>query len=142
MFVLKSVLSGSGISGILVPMVDTTGLQIPPAVKDNFADLLELILASESMNMQERQYWINILPVMTEPQVDSLREILVNEKRQLAAIDAKYAKQIENIGKRQASQELEKRRTEQRSSLETNESKENSAEQALEQELLEKIDSF
>lgn len=123
-------------------MVDTTGLQIPQAVQDNFADLLELIVASESMNMQERQYWINILPVMTPPQIDSLREILVNEKRQLAAIDEKYAKQIENIGNRQAAQELEQRRTEQRSNLVSNESKDNAAEKALEQELLEKIDSF
>jgi len=43
------------------------------------------------MNDEERQYWINILPVMTEDQIKNLKDILENEKRQLAAIDEKYA---------------------------------------------------
>ncbi len=42
------------------------------------------------MNLEERQYWINILPIMTPEQIKNLRDILTNEKEQLAAIDAKY----------------------------------------------------
>lgn len=64
---------------------------VPADVQARFPILVELIRASESMNNEERQYWINILPVMTPDQTKNLEEILVNEKAQLAAIDAKYA---------------------------------------------------
>ncbi len=47
------------------------------------------------MNNEERQYWVNILPIMTPDQRKNLEEILVSEKQQLAAIDAKYSKQAE-----------------------------------------------
>jgi hypothetical protein len=50
------------------------------------------------MNNGERQYWIDILPVMTTEQVQQLREILTNERDQLAAIDAKYATEIQKVG--------------------------------------------
>lgn len=123
-------------------MVAIPGLQISDETKQQFADFIALITESESMNVQEKQYWINILPVMTPEQLESLREILVNEKKQLAAIDAKYAKQIDEIGKRQAAQELEKQRTAQRSSLLTSESQANSAELALEQDILQQIESL
>lgn len=50
------------------------------------------------MNDEERQYWINILPIMTPDQSQSLRDILSNEKKQLQAIDEKYSKEMEKIG--------------------------------------------
>lgn len=65
--------------------------KIPDNVRAAFKDLIDLILGSESMNDEERQYWFDILPVMTPDQVQSLRGILENERSQLAAIDAKYA---------------------------------------------------
>jgi len=68
----------------------TGSTAIPDDVQKQFPELLALIKASESMNDEERQYWINILPIMTPDQVQSLREILDNEKKQLAAIDEKY----------------------------------------------------
>lgn len=43
------------------------------------------------MNDQERNYWLQVLPVMTEDQVKELRDILDTEKRKLAEIDKKYA---------------------------------------------------
>ncbi len=64
---------------------------IPASVRAQFQDLVDLIMGSESMNDEERQYWFDILPVMTPEQVENLRSILTNEKTQLAAIDAKYA---------------------------------------------------
>jgi hypothetical protein len=66
-------------------------LVIPAETQAKFGPLVMLIQGSESMNTEERQYWINILPVMTQEQLQSLNDILVNEKEQLAAIDAKYA---------------------------------------------------
>lgn len=77
----------------------TTGSQsnmslvIPPSTQEKFSELIELILRSESMNNDERQYWIDILPDMTDDQQVQLKTILTNERDQLAAIDAKYAEQ-------------------------------------------------
>ena len=100
----------------------TTGLQIPPEVAKKFADLLELIKKSESMNDEERQYWINILPIMTPEQIQNLRDILENERKQLAAIDSKYQTEIEKLGQaevvKQTEEERRKRR-EERSGKET-----------------------
>ena len=65
-------------------------LTIPNELQKRHSELIDLILQSESTNKEERQYWINILPVMTPDQVENLRQILQNEKNQLAAIDRKY----------------------------------------------------
>ncbi|HLC76469.1 MAG TPA: hypothetical protein VJB82_05145 [Candidatus Peribacterales bacterium] len=66
---------------------------IPDEIQKQFPELIALILGSESMNDEERQYWINILPSMSIEQQENLRQILQNEKDQLAAIDTKYAKE-------------------------------------------------
>lgn len=76
----------------------TSGIVVPPDLQSRFPDLVDLVLRSESMNDEERQYWLNILPIMTPEQVQNLRDILTNERQQLAAIDAKYGQQIDSIG--------------------------------------------
>lgn len=70
-------------------------MTIPDDIKEKFPEYIELILGSESMNDEERQYWVNILPVMTPDQLQNLKDILVNERDQLAAIDKKYSKQLD-----------------------------------------------
>jgi hypothetical protein len=74
-----------------------SGLVIPAETEAKFGPLLALIKGSESMNDEERQYWINILPIMTPDQLKNLEDILQNEKQQLAAIDAKYSKEMSAI---------------------------------------------
>ncbi|PIR54311.1 hypothetical protein COU75_01530 [Candidatus Peregrinibacteria bacterium CG10_big_fil_rev_8_21_14_0_10_42_8] len=69
-------------------------LTISDETKQTFPELVEMIVSSESMNNEERQYWINILPIMTPEQMKNLHDILTNEKVQLAAIDKKYAKKL------------------------------------------------
>lgn len=76
----------------------TAQLTIPPDTQAKFGKFVDLIKGSESMNDEERQYWINILPIMTPEQLKNLEEILVTEKEQLAAIDQKYAEQIKEAG--------------------------------------------
>ncbi len=73
---------------------------IPQDVKDKYSDLVELILKSPSMNDEERQYWFSILPIMTQDQVERLRNILITENKKLAAIDQKYQKQLGNINEK------------------------------------------
>ncbi|MDD4318817.1 MAG: hypothetical protein PHW10_00610 [Candidatus Peribacteraceae bacterium] len=90
------------------------GLSVPADVAKTFGPLVALIGESESMNDEERQYWINILPVMTPDQVRNLQDILENERKQLRAIDEKYAKELENVQDteflRTAEQERQKKR--------------------------------
>jgi len=79
----------------------TSGVVIPDDVRAKFGEIIDLVLGSESMNDEERQYWINILPVMTPEQIQNLRDILENEKKQLKAIDEKYAKELDQAGQSQ-----------------------------------------
>lgn len=90
----------------------TGGLVIPPAVQEKHPELIDLILKSESMNDGERQYWVDILPVMTPDQVEQLRNILQNERDQLAAIDAKYAQEIAAVAPQATLKEMAKERSE------------------------------
>ena len=120
------------------PPPATTGLVIPPDVEKKFPDLARLIRSSESMNDEERQYWVNILPIMTPEQIKNLQDILDNEKKQLAAIDAKYQTEVGKIGNaelvRQTEEERKKKRTE-RSAKETahKETEDKAAEDLLKQ---------
>ncbi len=62
------------------------------------------------MNDEERQYWINILPIMTPEQIQNLRDILENERKQLAAIDSKYQTEIEKLGQAEVVKQTEEER--------------------------------
>jgi len=79
---------------------DKKEFTISQEVKDKYPDLIPLILGSASMNDDERQYWFSILPIMTQDQVNRLREILTTEKQKLAEIDQKYQKQLDEINQK------------------------------------------
>lgn len=70
---------------------------IPKFVKENYADLVPLIIETKSMDDKERQYWFHILPVMSEAQVTKLRNILAKEKQKLAAIDKEYSEKLSDM---------------------------------------------
>lgn len=64
---------------------------VPPLVREKFSDLVKLIYETESMDLEEREYWLQIMPIMSEEQVVKLRDILVNEKEQLEKLDNEYS---------------------------------------------------
>jgi len=70
---------------------DQSTLKVPADIVDRFGDLIKLIKASKSMDDSERQYWIDVLPIMSDDQIQNLRDILDNEKKQLAEAEASYA---------------------------------------------------
>lgn len=117
-------------------------VQVPEEIKQKFPELLELIFGSESMNDEERQYWINILPIMTPDQIENLKGILVNEKEQLAAIDAKYTEEVSLIGAVQMAQRQEKERRAKRKEMEEKERKDSAAETEEEEALLKQIENL
>ncbi len=71
---------------------DDVALIIPDETKEKYPDLVEKIKNSKSMNNSERNYWLQVLPVMTPEQVKELEDILDTEIRKLKEIDEKYSK--------------------------------------------------
>jgi hypothetical protein len=72
--------------------VTATTLTIPDEVATKFADFVELIKGSQSMDTEERQYWVDVLPIMSEDQLNNLRGILNNEKKQIEETNKAYSK--------------------------------------------------
>ena len=70
---------------------DDVQLIIPEETKKKYPELVEGIKGSKSMDNKERNYWLQVLPVMTDEQVDELRDILSTEKKKLAEIEQKYS---------------------------------------------------
>ena len=65
-----------------------------------YKELVDLILATESMDDDERQYWFDIMPSMTDEQVDRLYNILDTEKKKLETLEAKYQDEIKNLNEK------------------------------------------
>lgn len=74
-----------------------TKYSVPASVSEKFPDLIPLLITTESMNAEEREYWFQVLPIMNEDQIVKLRTILVNERDQLKKIDDDYGKEITKI---------------------------------------------
>jgi hypothetical protein len=69
-------------------------LNVSEEVQKKFPDLVELIKGSQSMNQEERQYWVDVLLIMSEDQIQNLRNILDNEKKQIEAANQSLQKGI------------------------------------------------
>jgi hypothetical protein len=120
----------------------TSALVIPPETQQKFAPLLELIQGSESMNNEERQYWINILPIMTADQLKNLEEILSNEKQQLAAIDAKYSKEVAAVSNANVIASMEQKIRSKTQQRQRKEAETEATEEAQGVQILEQIQSL
>ncbi len=116
-------------------------VNVPDEVKAKFPDIVELIMKSESMNNEERNYWLQVLPVMTEDQVKELRDILETEKKKLAAIDAKYA-QPPGEGTVVNIEEVEKKRKEAQDKRKKEEEEHRTQESADAEDLLSKLNEI
>jgi len=112
---------------------------IPTLVKDKFPDLIQLIKETESMNDEERDYWFQILPIMTEEQIKKFRDILVNEKEQLASLDKEYETELTKLNEKHMIEWKEFETKEKRKSITTAESASKQQEQAQEEDLLKRL---
>jgi Spy/CpxP family protein refolding chaperone len=59
-----------------------------------------MILATESMDDDERQYWFDIMPSMTETQIDRLYNILDTERNKLQELEVKYQEEIKDLNEK------------------------------------------
>ena len=117
----------------------TAQVEVPPLVKEKFPDLMQLIEDTESMNKEERDYWYQILPIMTEEQISKFREILLNEKQQLARLDKEYEEELTRLNEKHMIEWKEFETKEKRKALKGAEQKSEAQEQAEEQALLDRL---
>jgi transcriptional regulator with GAF, ATPase, and Fis domain len=71
-------------------------LVIPDEVNEKFGQYVELIQGSRSMDDDERQYWIDVLPIMSDDQLKNLMDILENERKQIEAAEENYSNRMDN----------------------------------------------
>ena len=69
-------------------------------VQTKYPRLIELLLATESMDDSERQYWLDILPSMNADQVQRLTDILETERKKLDELEKKYQTEIDTLNKK------------------------------------------
>jgi len=127
--------TGSSTKSNTATQVQKSKFHIPQIVKDKYANLIPLILQTESMDDEEREYWFQILPIMTSDQISKFKNILVTEKQQLTKLDKDYENELSKINEKhlQEWQEFESK-----DKLETLAKKEKTAEkeEASEEEAL------
>jgi hypothetical protein len=69
-------------------------------IQAKYPELVELVLWSESIDNNEKQYWFDILPSMTSEQIDRLFNILLTERRQLEELNLKYQEEIKSLNEK------------------------------------------
>ena len=73
---------------------------ITDELQAKYPELIKLILATESMDDDERQYWFDIMPSMTDEQIDRLYNILETEKKKLEDLEVKYQTEIKQLNEK------------------------------------------
>lgn len=112
---------------------------VPDSTRKKFPDLVELILASPSMNQTEQNYWIRLLPTLSSKQITDLRTILEDEKRALDEIDAKHATNLENISLVEANLQKQQNRSKKLQAIQHAEELSESEEDNLEDKILREL---
>lgn len=112
---------------------------IPTLVKEKFPDLAQLIRETESMNDEERDYWFQILPIMTEEQIRKFQDILLNEKAQLNRLDKEYESELNRLNEKHMIEWKEFEAKEKRKVLTEAEQKSREEEKAAEEDLMKRL---
>lgn len=79
---------------------DNKTFMITDELQAKYPDLIKLIIATESMDDDERQYWFDIMPSMTDEQIDRLYDILETERKKLEDLEVKYQKEIKALNEK------------------------------------------
>lgn len=116
---------------------------VPKLVRETFPDLIKLIYETESMDQEEREYWLQIMPIMSEEQIKKFRDILVNEKDQLKKLDEQYKSDIANVSKKPATPEINEEEMKKRlSDIAQAEKADQSKEEKAEADILSQLDKL
>ncbi len=131
--------AGAGGSG---QASDDSKYNISDEVLQKFPELVKLIKDAESMTDAERTYWFQILPIMTQEQVDKLRTILVKEREQLAKLDSEYETELKRINDKHMLEWKEFEMRKARESRQQAEAAHEAEEEKAEEDILSQLDDL
>lgn len=117
-----------------------TDFKIPQVVLDKYPALVELIKKTESMTDEEREYWFQILPIMTEEQVNRLKGILEEEATQLAKLDDQYQDQLSKLNQKHLDEWSDFQRKQERVAVQQAEAQTEAQEMAKEEDILKQLE--
>lgn len=112
---------------------------VPQVVSDKYPELVELIKKTESMSDDERNYWFQILPIMTEEQVTRLKGILQEESSQLSKLDDQYQDQLSKLNQKHLEEWNTFQHKQERVQLQKAEQAEQAKEAQTEEQLLQQL---
>jgi hypothetical protein len=81
----------------MVTSTTSSKFEISDEIQAKYPDLVKLVLATESMDDNEKQYWFDILPSMNNEQVDRLFTILDTERVKLEELERKHQEEIKTL---------------------------------------------
>lgn len=92
-------------------------------------EVFTLVMASTTMQREERDSWVTLIPKMNTIQMNELKRIILSEQEKLKAIDDKYQAQVKQLEKeyiekyltRKSRQKWEQARAHEESHLEESE---------------------
>ncbi|MFA6023674.1 MAG: hypothetical protein WC777_00435 [Candidatus Gracilibacteria bacterium] len=113
---------------------------IPQVVQDKYPELIELIKKTESMSNEERDYWFQILPIMTPDQINRLKNILSEEVTQLSKLDDQYQEELAKLNKKHVEEWDVFQKKQERETLKAEEASHEAAEAEAEEDILKKLE--
>jgi|GEM_PF-311823 len=116
--------------------------QIPPDMQKKYPELIDLVVMTESMTDDERQYWFQIMPVMSEQQLLKFQGILETERKQLQKLDQEYEAQLQKLNQRHVVEWQEFESREKRREIHEAEKSAEAEEQQAEEDLLNQLDNL
>lgn len=131
----------AGTSGVQAAGTTQDGkFNIPAVVLEKYGDLVELIKKTESMSDEEREYWFQILPIMTADQVNRLKTILQEEANQLSKLDTQYQDELTKLNKKHLEEWNVFQKKQEREALQAEEASHEAAEAKAEEEVLKNLE--
>lgn len=121
------------------PIATESNFHIPKFVRDEHPYLIPLILNTESMDDNEREYWFQILPIMTTDQIAKFKDILVTEKQQLEKLDREYETELSKINEKHLREWQEFESKQAREERQKREKAQEEEESSAEEDLLKKL---
>lgn len=115
---------------------------VPRLIREKYPDLIKLLYETESMNDEEREYWLQIMPIMTEEQIVKLRDIMVNERDQLKKLAGGYSAAKDLFADEQTPALSEEEIDQKFENIKVQETASETEEQSKEAELLRQLENF
>lgn len=138
-FTMSTQVTSGQQTGVMTEQEQLAAL-VTQEVASKYPDILQMLFATTSLNFEEKRYWVQLLPLMTEEHIERLRTILVTEQQKLQSIEEEFVEkaQVFNAATRLSREEI----TERRETLRAKEAASQQEESSEEENLLNQLDTL